>query len=139
MPVPRPRTPPAVPSSTDPAAPASPRSVDDADRPRLVPHVRLTFDSARERHVLLAPEAVSVLNGTGAKVLELCDGRRTVTEIVEELRRRYAGVDGAEVRRFLAHLAAKRCVEFGRAAEHAGEHAGEHTGEHTGEQGAGRG
>jgi pyrroloquinoline quinone biosynthesis protein D len=102
--------------STTPPAPASPRTVDDADRPRLAPHVRLTFDPARERHVLLAPEAVSVLNGTGAKILDLCDGRRTVAEIVEELRGRYAGVDGAEVRRFLAHLAAKRWVEVGHGA-----------------------
>jgi pyrroloquinoline quinone biosynthesis protein D len=85
-------------------------TIDDADRPRLAPFVRLTFDPARERHVLLAPEAVSVLNGTGATILDLCDGRRTVAEIVAELRDRYDGVDGAEVRRFLARLVAKHCV-----------------------------
>ena len=83
----------------------------DADRPYLAPHVRLTFDSARERHVLLAPETVSVLNDTGATILGLCDGERTVAEIVAELHRRYDRVVDDEVRRFLARLVAKRWLE----------------------------
>ncbi len=93
------------------------RTVSDADRPRLARHVRLTFDPARERHVLLAPEAVSVLNGTGATILGLCDGQRTVAEIVAELHGQYDRVAGAEVRDFLAHLASKRCVEVADGAE----------------------
>lgn len=83
----------------------------DADRPRLAPHVRLTFDPTREQHVLLTPEAVSLLNGTGATILALCDGQRTVAEIVTELHGRYEHVAGDEVRHFLARLVAKRCVE----------------------------
>jgi pyrroloquinoline quinone biosynthesis protein D len=82
-------------------------------RPRLARHVRLTFDPARDRHVLLTPEQVTVLNGTGAAILGLCDGRRTVAEIVTELGDRYDRVDEAEVRLFLAQLAATRCVEAG--------------------------
>jgi pyrroloquinoline quinone biosynthesis protein D len=82
-------------------------------RPRLAGHVRLTFDRARDRHVLLTPEQVTVLNGTGAAILGLCDGRRTVTEIVAELREQYDRVDDEEVRFFLARLAAMRCVESG--------------------------
>ncbi len=81
------------------------------DRPRLARHVRLAFDPARERHVLLTPEAVTVLNGTGASILGLCDGRRTMTEIVAELGERYDRVDDEEVRLFLDRLAARRCVE----------------------------
>jgi pyrroloquinoline quinone biosynthesis protein D len=84
----------------------------DADRPRLAPHVRLTFDPARERHVLLAPETVSVLNGTGAAILGLCDGKRTVAEIMAELHGQYDHVADDEVRLFLARLTAKRCVEI---------------------------
>ncbi len=87
------------------------QTVADADRPRLAPHVRLTYDPARERHVLLAPEAVSVLNGTGAAVLALCDGKRTVARIVAELNERYDRVADDEVRYFLARLAARRCLE----------------------------
>ncbi|MGH3098608.1 MAG: pyrroloquinoline quinone biosynthesis peptide chaperone PqqD [Streptosporangiales bacterium] len=81
------------------------------DRPRLSPHVRLELDAAREGHVLLGPETVSVLNGTGATILGLCDGDRTVAEIVTELHGRYDHVDGDEVRSFLDRLSAKRCVE----------------------------
>lgn len=81
--------------------------------PRLSGHVRLRFDRVRERHVLLGPESVLLLNATGAAVLELCDGRRTVAEIVHELGRRYEHVAEAEVRDYLDRMAANRCVEFG--------------------------
>ena len=91
------------------------QTADGADRPRLARHVRLRFDPARGRHVLLTPEAVTVLNGTGAAVLELCDGRRTVAEIVAELRGRYEHVDDDEVRLFVDRLAARRCLELGDA------------------------
>ena len=91
------------------------QTADGADRPRLARHVRLRYDPARGRHVLLTPEAVTVLNGTGAAVLELCDGQRTVSEIVAELRGRYASVDGDEVRCFVDRLAARRCLETANA------------------------
>jgi pyrroloquinoline quinone biosynthesis protein D len=86
--------------------------VDDADRPRLGLHVRLTYDEARGRHVLLTPEAVTLLNATGATILELCDGERTLADIIAELRERYEVVLDAEVRDFLARLVEKRCVEI---------------------------
>ncbi|HEY1819983.1 MAG TPA: pyrroloquinoline quinone biosynthesis peptide chaperone PqqD [Trebonia sp.] len=84
---------------------------DGADRPRLAPHVRLAYDQARERHVLLTPETVTLLNGTGAAILGLCDGMRTEAQILAELRGRYDRVADAEVRAFLNGLLAKRCVE----------------------------
>jgi pyrroloquinoline quinone biosynthesis protein D len=83
------------------------------NRPHLARQVRLEWDPVRERHVLLAPEGVLVLNHTGATILGLCDGERTVVEIVEELRGRYNRVAGDEVRDFLARLVAKRWVELG--------------------------
>jgi pyrroloquinoline quinone biosynthesis protein D len=65
---------------------------------------------------MLTPETVTVLNGTGAAILELCDGERTVAEIVAELRGRYdrgpdAKAQADEVRAFLTELLARRCVE----------------------------
>jgi pyrroloquinoline quinone biosynthesis protein D len=90
------------------------RTASGADRPRLAPHVRLTFDPARERHVLLTPESVTVLNGTAAAVLGLCDGQRTVADIVAALRVRYDRVDGDEVRLLLDRLAARHRVELRR-------------------------
>ena len=79
-------------------------------RPRLAPHVRLTYDRARGRHVLLTPETVTVLNGTGASILGLCDGRRTVAEIAAELRGQYDRVDEGEIGMFLDRLTERRVV-----------------------------
>jgi pyrroloquinoline quinone biosynthesis protein D len=83
-----------------------------AIRPRLARHVRLGFDRTRQRPILLLPETVVVLNDSGARILELCDGRRTVAEIVTELGARYQGVPDDEVRTFLTRLAARRCIEL---------------------------
>ncbi len=80
--------------------------------PKLAPHVRLRHDAARDRYVLLSPETVAVLNGTSADILRLCDGRRTVAEIIAELRRRYDRVVDDDVRAFLARMAAKHYVEI---------------------------
>jgi pyrroloquinoline quinone biosynthesis protein D len=86
----------------------------EPDTPRLAPHLRLTFDHARGRHVLLAPESVTMLNETGAAILDLCDGQRGLAAIVAELRARYDHVAADEVRVFLDHMVAMRCVEMGR-------------------------
>lgn len=82
------------------------------NRPHLARQIRLQWDSVREQQVLLAPEGVLVLNQTGATILGLCDGERTVVEIVEGLRGRYDRVAEDEVRNFLSRLAAKRWVEL---------------------------
>ena len=83
------------------------------NRPHLARQVRLEWDPVREQHVLLAPEGLLVLNQTGATILGLCDGERTVLEIVEELRGQYNRVADDEVRDFLSRLVAKRWVELG--------------------------
>lgn len=88
------------------------RQVSDADRPRLARHVRLVFSRPRQRHVLEHPETVVVLNGSGADIVRLCDGRRTVAEIVAELGARYLSVPDDEVRQFLTRLVVRRCVEL---------------------------
>ena len=62
--------------------------------------------------MLVGPESVSVLNRTGADILGLCDGQRTVSEIVRELRGRYNRVVDDEVQHFLARLVDKRYVEI---------------------------
>jgi pyrroloquinoline quinone biosynthesis protein D len=94
-----------------------PKAFSDSDRPRLARHVRLAFCRTRQRPVLLLPETVVVLNGSGAQILERCDGRHTVAEIVAELGAQYRSVPDDEVRRFLAGLVARRCVELTRSVE----------------------
>ena len=86
-------------------------SIDDSARPRLAPHVRMKFDAARGQHALLSPETVWVINDTGAAIVELCDGRRTVADIKSELQGRYEHVLDSDVNRFLADLVARREME----------------------------
>ena len=62
-------------------------------RPRLATGARLRYDEVREEHQLLIPEGVVRLNPTAAEVLELCDGERSLDEIVGALSERYDGAD----------------------------------------------
>jgi pyrroloquinoline quinone biosynthesis protein D len=65
-------------------------------RPRLATGARLRYDDVREEHVLLVPEGVVRLNATAAEVLELCDGERSLGDIVGALATRYDGADLAD-------------------------------------------
>lgn len=84
-------------------------------KPRLARGVRLQEDKARAGYVLLAPERVLQANGAAVEVLRLCDGERTLAEIVDALARRF-GTDrariAAEVDTLLRDLAAKRMLEL---------------------------
>jgi pyrroloquinoline quinone biosynthesis protein D len=62
-------------------------------RPRLVTGARLRYDEVREEHLLLIPEGAVRLNASAAEVLELCDGERSLDEIVAALSVRYEGAD----------------------------------------------
>jgi pyrroloquinoline quinone biosynthesis protein D len=62
-------------------------------RPRLATGARLRYDEVREEHLLLVPEGAVRLNASGAEVLELCDGERSLDEIVGVLAARYEGSD----------------------------------------------
>lgn len=67
--------------------------------PRLVTGARLRYDEVREEHLLLVPEGAVRLNPSAAQVLELCDGQRSVDDIVEVLSARYEGAEvGDDVR-----------------------------------------
>jgi pyrroloquinoline quinone biosynthesis protein D len=62
-------------------------------RPRLVTGARLRYDEVRQEHVLLIPEGAVRLNPTAAEVLELCDGERSLDDIVGAVSARYEGAD----------------------------------------------
>jgi pyrroloquinoline quinone biosynthesis protein D len=84
--------------------------------PRLHAKARLQRDEVRGREVLLYPEGLVGLNPTGAEILGLCDGARSLADIVATLERRY-GVTGGGLERdvaaFLDGLAAKGLVLYG--------------------------
>jgi coenzyme PQQ biosynthesis protein PqqD len=70
--------------------------------PRLVTGARLRYDEVREEHLLLVPEGAVRLNPTAAEVLGLCDGERSIEDIVGVLAERYRGSDiGEDVRGLL--------------------------------------
>jgi pyrroloquinoline quinone biosynthesis protein D len=80
-------------------------------RPRLAIGARLRYDDVREEHVLLVPEGVVRLNPTAAEVLELCDGERSLDEIVGALSSRYQGADlGDDVRELVDAMTQKGLV-----------------------------
>ena len=83
-------------------------------RPRLATGARLQYDEVREEHLLLIPEGVVRLNPTAAEVLELCDGERSLDDIVGALSERYAGADlGDDVRGLVDAMAEKGLVVDG--------------------------
>ncbi len=87
---------------------------DDA-RPRLPRGVRLREDKARDRWVLLAPERVVKVNPIAVEILKLCDGSRSLGEIVSGLAARFNADParvGTDVRALLASLAEKRMAEL---------------------------
>jgi pyrroloquinoline quinone biosynthesis protein D len=80
-------------------------------RPRLATGARLRYDEVREEHLLLVPEGAVRLNPTAAEVLELCDGQRSVDEIVGVLNERYEGADlDGDVRELLDGMAERGLV-----------------------------
>jgi pyrroloquinoline quinone biosynthesis protein D len=62
-------------------------------RPRLATGARLQYDEVREEHLLLVPEGAVRLNPTAAEVLDLCDGERSLDDIVGALSARYGGAN----------------------------------------------
>lgn len=59
--------------------------MDAGSTPRLVPKAMLKRDKVRDADLLLLPERVVRLNASGAAILRLCDGTRTVRELVDRL------------------------------------------------------
>jgi coenzyme PQQ biosynthesis protein PqqD len=79
-------------------------------RPRLWRLARLDFDRVRQRRVLLYPEGAMFINDTGAAILELCDGTRTVEDIARTLGERYHAEVSADVLEYLGGMAQRDLV-----------------------------
>ncbi len=57
--------------------------------PTLLQGVMVKHDDVRERTVLLAPERTLALDGTGIAIIEMIDGKKSVSEIVHDLAKQY--------------------------------------------------
>jgi pyrroloquinoline quinone biosynthesis protein D len=83
-------------------------------RPHLPAYLKLRHDAGRDRWILLAPERVLTPDETAVAVLKLCDGKRTVNEIVAALAKEYsapAEVIRADVLDLLQGLADKGYIK----------------------------
>ena len=68
----------------------------------IAPGFRMQWEEAQQAHVLLYPEGMVKLNQSAGEILGCCDGKRTVGEILGELRRRFPDADlDAHVHEFL--------------------------------------
>lgn len=84
--------------------------VELTSRPVLWRLARLDYDPVRKRPVLLYPEGAVLLNETGAAILELMDGTRTIADIVGLLGQRYGADVTADVTEYLSDLARRELI-----------------------------
>ena len=81
--------------------------------PRLGRMTRVQFDPVRQQRVLLYPEGAVLLNDTGAAILELCDGKNTVGQIVSILAERYQADVRSDVTEYLELMAQRELIRAG--------------------------
>jgi pyrroloquinoline quinone biosynthesis protein D len=86
----------------------------DSSQPRFATGCR--WGTQGDERVVLFPEGMIRVQGTGQKILELCDGERMLGEIVTALASEYNGADPAKIREdvgtFLEALQQKRIVDY---------------------------
>jgi coenzyme PQQ biosynthesis protein PqqD len=66
--------------------------------------------------VLLMPESMLRLTGPGPRIVELCDGARTLGDVIATLQSEFSGADPEMIRRevlaFLASLQERRALDI---------------------------
>jgi len=84
-------------------------------RPRLAAGCRLN-DTKQQPRVLLMPEKALRLNGPSLEIVERCDGRHTVRQIITELQRIYDKAEPQKVESdilgYLSLLNDQRALDF---------------------------
>jgi len=87
---------------------------DPQSHPRLAPGCRLSENN--QQRVLLMPERALRLNGPSLEIVERCDGKHTVQQIVSELQQIYSKAEPKKVETdildYLARLHDQRALDF---------------------------
>jgi pyrroloquinoline quinone biosynthesis protein D len=82
--------------------------------PRLAPGCRLGENN--QQRVLLMPERALRLNGPSLEIVERCDGKHTVQQIITELQEIYSKAEPKKVETdildYLARLNDQRAIDF---------------------------
>ncbi|HZC34805.1 MAG TPA: pyrroloquinoline quinone biosynthesis peptide chaperone PqqD [Chthoniobacterales bacterium] len=84
-------------------------------RPRLAKRARLQIDAVSGNPVLLHQEAILVLNQSGYEILQLCDGTRTLSDIIRDLGNEYPvaqSILSREVPRYIEVICQKGLIEW---------------------------
>jgi pyrroloquinoline quinone biosynthesis protein D len=75
---------------------------------RIAPTFRFQWEPAQNAHVLLYPEGMVKLNPSASEILKHCDGKRSISQIIAELKVQFPDADlEADVMNFL-HAAQER-------------------------------
>ena len=93
--------------------------VSEQSKPALPRHVKFRYDETRKVWVILAPERVLAPDEIAVEVLKLCDGVRSVSEMIDELAAKYHAPRaeiGADVIAMLQNLADKGFLVQAREA-----------------------
>lgn len=85
------------------------------ERPRLRSPGRMRYDKARQSELLLLPERVVELNEAAGAILRLCDGQRTIAEVIEALETAYGQTGlGGDIVEFIASASERGWLELCR-------------------------
>ena len=86
-----------------------------SSRPRLAVGCRLN-EKGQQSRVLHMPEKALRLNGPSLEIIERCDGKRTVQEIISDLQKLYSKAEPQKVADdilgYLARLHDQRALDF---------------------------
>jgi coenzyme PQQ biosynthesis protein PqqD len=84
-----------------------------SDRPRLLSPGRMKYDKARQTDLLLLPERVVELNEAAGAILWLCDGQRTIEQMILELEAKFVqtGLED-DIVEFIASAAERGWLEL---------------------------
>lgn len=89
-------------------------SIDPNSKPRLVAGVRLGENNNQK--VLLMPERALRLNGPSLEIVQRCDGKHTVAQLIADLQKLYSKAEPAKVEEdilgYLSLLHDQRALDF---------------------------
>jgi coenzyme PQQ biosynthesis protein PqqD len=89
-------------------------AITENSKPALA--VGCKWGGTEDAPLILFPEGAMQIHGTGLAILALCDGQRTFSDVVEELKRQYFGADPKRIlddaTNFLEQLHEKRIIDY---------------------------
>lgn len=60
---------------------------------QIHPHYRLQWEESQQQYVLLYAEGMIQLNDSAAIILQLCDGKHTIEDIIDSLQKRFPEIE----------------------------------------------